>query len=648
MKPNNKYFDLTFVRVYIISQTLTRLLLFVYALISAQVSWHDLPQIIASGLANDYISLCYALPPVILLTTFATLLLRRFQLPLVPIAVSFYFILVMAMIFNLISELAFWDEFGTRYNFIAVDYLIYTQEVIGTVTESMPIFKIISGIVIASILICLFSLRYLYAQTKSISYLANLKLLVLSFVMALLAFKFYDSSQVTLSTNVYAQELSKNGPYEFVSAFRNNSLDYKRFYPSLEANEAMKTVRDAILQPNQKFLSEDGVERNVTSLERAQAKHKGLVESPETLMSSARESIHPNIVLITVESLSAEYMAAFGSGDDVTPYLDKLANESVFFTNLYAVGTRTVRGLEALTLSAPPTPGSSIMRRMNNHGLFNIATPLKANGYEATFFYGGYGYFDNMDNYFSGNGYKVFDRGNLKSSEITASNIWGVADEDILRKVITNADESYKTGRPFFSLVMTTSNHRPYTFPEGRIDRPSGSGRLGAVKYTDYAIGQFIEEARTKPWFDNTIFVIVADHCASSAGKTHLPINKYHIPLIIYGPKLIEPKRVTNLTSQIDVPTTILGMMDIDYKSKFMGRDALRYPADRAFIGTYQLLGYMKDNHLVILAPKTQPQVYSLDKGEQSLVGGREDLVREAISFYQVTYGNFISGKMKE
>jgi phosphoglycerol transferase MdoB-like AlkP superfamily enzyme len=195
---------------------------------------------------------------------------------------------------------------------------------------------------------------------------------------------------------------------------------------------------------------------------------------------------------------------------------------------------------------------------------------------------------------------------------------------------------------------MTTSNHRPYTFPEGRIDRPSGSGRLGAVKYTDYAIGQFIEEARTKPWFDNTIFVIVADHCASSAGKTHLPINKYHIPLIIYGPKLIEPKRVTNLTSQIDVPTTILGMMDIDYKSKFMGRDALHYPADRAFIGTYQLLGYMKDNHLVILAPKTQPQVYSLDKGEQSLVGGREDLVREAISFYQVTYGNFISGKMKE
>ncbi|MFP3018476.1 MAG: LTA synthase family protein, partial [Candidatus Tisiphia sp.] len=163
-----------------------------------------------------------------------------------------------------------------------------------------------------------------------------------------------------------------------------------------------------------------------------------------------------NIVFITVESLSSEFMGKFGNQQNITPNLDKLAEQSIFFTNLYAVGTRTVRGLEAITLSVPPTPGFSIIRRPDNQSLFNIGTIFKNEGYVINFINGGYSYIDNLQNYFYGNGYNIVDRGNLKSNEISFSNIWGVADEDILIKSLELADQNYKEGKASFSLIMTT------------------------------------------------------------------------------------------------------------------------------------------------------------------------------------------------
>lgn len=621
--------NLIFLRVYMLFQLLTRICLTIYAAANQQIELVQIPGIFVAGLINDVISLSYALPFIVIFTTSFSILLQKIRIPLLPVAAICYFILIAAMIFNLISEVVFWDEFGTRYNFIAVDYLIYTQEIIGTVIESMPVVPILCGIALIGGVISVASISSLRSALAYASHRVAINVFVLAIATSGLAFAFYDSDKLTFSGNIYAQELGKNGPYEFFSAYRNNSLNYLKFYPSIDAKEARDIVRAEILQPNQKFVNDDGVER-------------------ETLAIGAKAVPRVNIIIITIESMSAEYMTRFGSRHNITPNLDRLAGESIFFANLYAAGTRTVRGLEALSLGVPPTPGSSILRRTNNHGLFNIASPLKDLGYESTFFFGGMSYFDNLDNYFSGNGYKVIDRTNLASNEITFSNVWGVADEDILSRAISEADKSYAAGRPFFSFVMTTNNHRPYTFPEGKIDLPSGSGRNAAVKYTDYAIGKFIEEAKSKPWFGNTIFIITADHCASSAGKTHLPVNKYHIPLLIYAPKMIKPQRVESLTSQIDIPPTVLGLLGIDYKSKFMGKDVLHYPSGRAFIGTYQMLGFMKDGHLVVLAPKMDAKVYKLKDNQQIEVRGMEGLVREAISFYQTAYTNFTEGKMRE
>jgi len=193
--------------------------------------------------------------------------------------------------------------------------------------------------------------------------------------------------------------------------------------------------------------------------------------------------------------------------------------------------------------------------------------------------------------------------------------------------------------QPVFTHVMTTSNHRPYTYPSGRIDIPSGSGREGVVKYTDYALGRFIESARTRPWFRDTVFVITADHGASARGTAQIPLNKYLIPAFIYSPGNVEPSRVDRLMSQIDLAPTLLGLLDFNYFTKFLGRDVLNSPveSDRAFVANFQTLGYMKGQRIAVLQPKQQLDVYQIENGVyKPLFGGDETLSREARAFYQV------------
>src|SRR6185295_3498593 len=197
-----------------------------------------------------------------------------------------------------------------------------------------------------------------------------------------------------------------------------------------------------------------------------------------------------------------------------------------------------------LALSLPPTPGQSIVRRPNNEQMFSLGSVFRSRGYDTACIYGGFGYFDNMNYFFEHNGYKIVDRASVPKSEITFGNVWGACDEDLFDWVLKEADFSYAKGKPFHHFVMTTSNHRPFTYPDGKIDIPSHTGRLGGVKYTDYAIGELLRKAREKPWFTNTLVVIVADHCASSSGKTALPVNGYAIPLFIYNPHLIQPRKV--------------------------------------------------------------------------------------------------------
>ncbi|MCH5684335.1 sulfatase-like hydrolase/transferase [Niabella sp. W65] len=196
---------------------------------------------------------------------------------------------------------------------------------------------------------------------------------------------------------------------------------------------------------------------------------------------------------------------------------------------------------------------------------------------------------------------------------------------------------------------MTTSNHKPYTFPEGRIDLPQGD-RNAAVKYTDYALGKFIADAQRKPWFKNTVFLIVADHCASSAGKWEINIDKHHIPAIIYNlPR--EPQNIDRLISQIDLMPTLFGYLNWNYNTSLYGKDINRMKAgeERAFIGNYRTLGMLKENLFTQIDDRKRVKQFNVSRKEKSLSETKsqsKEFVLETIANYQTASERFRNGKM--
>lgn len=604
-----------FVRLFFIYSFLTRIILFIFAYVSKEVELNKITEIFLVGLFNDFVTCLYGLTLVLILRATVFFLLKKEKL---RVSLGFFaFVSLNAVFFlNLLGELGFWDEFHSRYNFIAVDYLIYTNEIVGTLRESVPIVAVsLCSISLLALITFLFRkyVRKVSAKNNHI----GVALLLLSLTLASASNRLYDSEKFMLSKNSFVLELSKNGMYEFVFAFFHNELDYKKFYPLIDIVEADKIVREGVKQEGDIFINETSIARRVQG---------------NNILKRYVEK--PNYVVIVVESLSAEYLGVFGNNEKITPYLDKISSEGILFTKAYATGTRTVRGLEAVVKSIPPTPGSSILRRHGNEELYTISTVLKPLGYDVDFVFGGYSYFDNMKYFFSHNGFEVIDRNDFSNDEISFANVWGIADGDAFKKLLKILDKRFEAGNPFFSLFVTTTNHRPYTFPERTIDMQQGS-RSSVVRYTDYAIEHFIEDAKSKPWFKDTIFVIVADHCASSAGKAKLPVNKYHIPLIIYAPDLLKSAKIDYIVSQIDTIPTILGLNGMSYESKFYGMDALKSAPNRAFISTYQLLGYLKDDGLVILAPNKAPimESYSSQKNNNN--------INEAISYYLNSYESF-------
>jgi phosphoglycerol transferase MdoB-like AlkP superfamily enzyme len=536
-----------------------------------------------------------------------------------------YFIAFSIILFNGVSEYFFWEEFGVRYNFIAVDYLVYTTEVLNNIWESYPIPLLIGAIAIADMaimyLIVKKGLLLLSLESKGL-FRKRLITGAVLLLLPLFSFLIVNYSWAEKAQNRYNNELSKNGIYSLFAAFLNNELDYETFYAKRDNDQNFKNLRTLIKTANSEFKSND------------------LTDITRTVINGGGEEKKQNVLFITVESLSGQYMEYLGSKNGkITPNLDTLVNKSLLFTNFYAVGTRTIWGLEAVALSAPPKPGQSVIKRPNSENMFSMGQLFKTRGYDLKFIYGGYGYFDNMNYFFENNGYNIIDHSEIADNEVTFANAWGICDQDLFTRVLKESDLSYAAGKPFLNLIMTTSNHRPFTYPEGVIDIPSGTGREGAVKYCDYAIGEFIRKASKKPWFNNTLIVIMADHCAGSAGQTELPFMEYQIPLIVYNPTLVQPQRIDKLSSQIDVAPTLFGLLNWNYESKFFGKDILKMnPEDeRAFIANYQKLGYIKNDRLTILSPQQKVTSYKIDRFTGTIQSQpiNEELVNDAITYYQ-------------
>lgn len=620
--------------LFILFSFITRVLLLILAW--GNIGWNPLQWLppFFIGFFYDFVTGLFFCAPIML---YLWLLPRAiFKKPWHRFILYGYFIFsLFILVFNVCGEIIFWQEYGNRFDFIAVDYLVYTHEVIGNIVESYPIFWILGGILLAAMVVFYFIRKYIVLSAPHPARLGKRTLVFLTYAaVAAGCFFFLTNRFRRFSNNNYANELAGNGMYEFGTAYLTNQLDYYKYYLTIPDSAAFATVRntmqtsDALFTGNNPF----STTRKITDT------------VPEQKW---------NIVLISVESLSGSYMQYKGSKQKITPYLDSLTQHALFFSNFYATGTRTVRGLEALTLAIPPTPGQSIVRRPHNTNMFSMGNVLSEKGYDCKFIYGGNAWFDNMGPYYGANGFSVVDKRDFPSNEIHHSTTWGACDEDIFTQAIKECDKSAAAGKLFYNQVLTVSNHRPYTFPKGRIpNNPDDQSRDGAVTYTDWAINDFLKKAKSKPWFDNTVFVIVADHCASAAGKVELPVTGYQIPCIIYAPKLVPAMVVDRVVSQIDLLPTLLGLMNMNYTSKFFGYDIFKLEPgrERAFISTYQKLGYIKNGNLVILSPRKQADMYRPDfvTGEAKKVPMDSVLLREAISYYQTASYMFTNGLYKK
>lgn len=577
-----------------------------------------LPPILWAGFIYDLNTGFYILIPFLLLALVLGNGPKRRWLHAV-LATGLLGLAVFGFLFTALAEATFWNEFSSRFNFIAVDYLIYTREVLGNIWQSYPVTGLLLGlgVVALGLLWWVYPPFWRAASADGGSLPKRLLMSLLFLCLPVLSFFLMNDHWRDSFTRPAERELASNGYYEFMRAFRNNDLDYFKFYKTLTTAQANQLLQHAFHQgqPELKF-------------------------EPNPMPTAHRvqptaATLDKHVVLISIESLGADFVESFGGKAGLTPNLDRLAQAGLRFNQLYATGLRTVRGLEAITLAIPPTPGHAVPARQHNTGLQSLGGVLKQNGYSPFYIYGGYSYFDNMENFFTGNGYQVIDRTDVAPADIHHETIWGIADEDILHHAIGVINQQTAQGQKVFAHIMTTSNHRPFTYPEGRIDIPSGSGREGAVKYTDWAIGNFMREASQQPWFKDTLFVFVADHTSHGRGRTDLPPENYRIPMIIYAPAWIQPQQFDALASQIDVAPTILGLLNLAYVSEFYGQD-IRLAAkqhQRAFMANYLTVGYLKNGKVIELMPKQTTQVIDAKTGQA--LPAEPTTTDEAIAYYQ-------------
>jgi arylsulfatase A-like enzyme len=543
--------------------------------------------------------------------------------------------------FILFAEYYFFDEFHSRFNTVAVDYLQYPTEVFVNIWDSYHVGLVLLVCIVPSVL-WVFTARRLFSgmwQRPVISDRMNrclafaacglLWLLPIALLGGSLAGIF--SSPLHLQGPHVAEERSlnevaNNGQLAFLSAALTHRLEYTAFYKTLPRDQAYSRVRTLLRGPGVQFDSRpDSILRSLPG-------------------DPGRPRL--NVVILLEESFGSEFWGCLGRSNTLTPEMDRLAAEQgILFTNLYASGNRTVRGMEGVMASFPPLPGESIVKRDLSDNVETVARVLKRDGYSTLFLYGGRGVFDGMRSFTLRNGYDRFVE-EKHFEHPTFTTVWGVCDEDLYDRSVDELRSLSRSGQPFFATILSVSNHKPFTYPTGKIAAdPAEKRRENAVAYSDYALGQFFKKVRTEPFWTNTIFAVVADHGARVYGEQSIPIHSYEIPLLIVGPAVVSrPSRVGELGCSLDVGPTLLGMLGRPYRSTFFGQDLLQSTTEnaRALLNHNRDIGLLARERLVVLGLMKSEEFYAAaaPHAEMKILHSPQSLERElqadAMALFQV------------
>lgn len=509
-----------------------------------------------------------------------------------------------AMVFMvLFIELAtptFIAQYDVRPNRLFIEYLKYPREVLATLWNGFRIPTLL-GSLLAIILAWLAS-RLLHPwqeETRVPRYRNTLvvwPVVVLAVFMAIRSTTDHrpaNPAMFALTSDALVNSLILNSPWSVAFAIYNlkHEADADEGYGTMAAADVLDEVRSSPWLASANFTSEQYPTLHYQSPSVARAKPL-------------------NLVIILEESLGATFVESLG-GRPMTPNLEALREQGWWFENLYATGTRSVRGIEAVVAGYLPSPARSVVKlSLSQTGFFTLGRLLSDQGYDTGFIYGGEAHFDNMRSFFSGNGFgHIVDQYDFQDPIFAGS--WGVSDEDLFERTHQELTRLDADGQPFFRLVFSSSNHSPYEFPDGRVTLVDDEKNTvnNAVRYADHALGKFIREARSSDYWDNTLFLIVADHDSRVYGDDLVPVKNFRIPGLIMGAD-VEPRRVQTLASQVDLGPTLLSLMGIAGEHPMIGRDLTRDAEGpgRAMMQFNDYYAWMdEDFKVTVLRPNQQP-----------------------------------------
>lgn len=531
---------------------------------------------------------------------------------------------LVAVVFLELSTPSFMIQFDSRPNILFVEYLGHPQEIMSTLWAAYKLPLIVAVLIVTAVAFhTITRFRPVVNQIRAtapvpaIAMLPVLLILCLGLIRSTIDHRPVNPSTIALSNDPLVNDLALNSSYTVLYAIyetRHESTGGVR-YGTMDDGLVFASVRASMDVDSGDFSSSD-----LPTLH---------VQHPISPLVRPK-----NLVIIIEESLGAEFVGSLG-GLKLTPNLDKLAGQGIWFNNLYATGTRSVRGLEAIISGFTPTPARSVVKLpKSQRNFFTLAQLLGDAGYETSFIYGGESQFDNMRRFFMNNGFdRVIDEKDYDDPIFTGS--WGVSDEDLFSRA--HMEFSAPRDRPFFSLVFTSSNHSPYQFPDDRIERFDAEKNTvnNAVKYADYALGRFFDNARDSAYWDDTVFLVVADHNSRVYGSDLVPVKQFHVPGLILG-SAISPAAFDPVASQIDLPPTLLSLIGIDAEHPMIGHDLTRDGADqslgRAIMQFNGTQAYMEGDQVVILQKGLRAQQMQYVDGRLGPAAGEDSaLIERAI-----------------
>lgn len=539
-----------------------------------------------------------------------------------------YFALVFICTFTLAAEVEFYKEFQVRLGPLAIEYFStqndHNEIVAGMIWRGYPVVRWLIVVIASTLLFWSVSRRvFFHSEVAAPPWKRGLALII-TIPLAVIAHRggLQQSplrwGDAIFSQNTYANHMAQNGVHAMMMTLwnaRDGQDETRRWIRSITHEAAVSAMRSATLLPGEEL-----IDPGLYPLKRraVPAQSIGLKKRPK------------HVVLIVMESFSGRFCGALGAPFGATPNFDKLADSGVFFTHAFSAGTHTAQGVFTTLCSWPNLPvHESVMKMpLGQQPFLSLPAILNKEGFQTMYLNNGLLSWDNKLGFFRNQGMQKFvGRSDYINPTFMDEN-WGVSDRDLFDRALLECDDAAGTGRPFFAVILTLTNHAPFNLPAVDGLAPISSGgeqnmRLNGMHYADWALGRFMDEARTKPWFNDTLFVLLGDHgFGIPPVLTEVNLLHMHVPLLFYGPGIFAdpPERRSVVAGHLDILPTILGLLGSDAVHHSFGRNLFGLSSGdpgRTYVKPCgdSHLGWIEGDKIVVSALGRPPKIYHFDLG---------------------------------